>query len=196
MRFMGRGSPDVHDVTASYDSRMTLTLRRTVPIMLVALAFVPALRAQTVQNVATDLAQRWSASKAPPHCARLSALTSIERLQATFECVWQAPRTPPGGRLAGTIQSTTGLTVVTWHRPIVDPNDARRVRDSLVTALEANGLKKTPCGPEGNDAIGLWIGRAVAVHISRIVGASGVPRLQIIATTDLPSTSAIRCAPR
>lgn len=77
------------------------------------------------------LAQRWSASKAPPHCARLSALTSIERLQATFECVWQAPRTPPGGSMAGTIQSTTGLTVVTWQRPTVNPHVCHPVRAEI-----------------------------------------------------------------
>ena len=158
-------------------------------------AFTP-LHAQTVQNAVIDLAQLWSGSKRPPHCTRARALTPIDKQLAAFDCVWTAPATPPGGMITGTIHASSGYSVVTWQRPTLDPDDANRVRDSLATTLEALGLKESLCGKEGNDSIGLWIGNALAVQVTRIVESNGIPRLQVIATTDLANTSAVRCARR
>lgn len=153
-------------------------------------------QAQTVQNAVVDLAQLWSGSKRPPHCTRARALTPIDKQLAAFDCVWTAPATPPGGMITGTIHASSGYSVVTWQRPTLDPDDANRVRDSLATTLEALGLKESLCGKEGNDSIGLWIGNALAVQVTRIVESNGIPRLQVIATTDLANTSAVRCARR
>jgi hypothetical protein len=175
---------------------MTTIRHLSICVIAASLTALTPLRAQSVQNAVTDLAQLWSGTKRPPHCTRARALTPIEKQLAAFDCTWAAPLTPPGGMISGTIHASSGYSVVTWQRPTLDPDDANRVRDSLATTLEAIGLKESICGKEGDDSVGLWIGNALAVHVTRIVESNGIPRLQVIATTDLANTSAIHCARR
>ncbi|MBC7841538.1 MAG: hypothetical protein H7099_04475 [Gemmatimonadaceae bacterium] len=187
---------DEYSRAAIYNYTMPIH-RRLVPILFAAsLAAMSPMRAQSVQNAATDLAQRWSATATAPRCTRAKALTHIERMQAAFDCTWPAPRTPAGGSLTGVIQSQSGFTIVTWLRPTLDSADAVRVRDSLGTSLEKIGFRTTPCGPDGSDAVALWVSREAAVHVARVAAPNGSPRLQIIATTDLANTPDIRCLSR
>jgi RNA polymerase sigma factor (sigma-70 family) len=165
-----------------------------VPFVLVSGIVAPA-GAQAVENAAIALAQRWSGSNAAPVCVRAPAMSQIERQRAQFDCRWNAPRTTPPGSLTGSIVSMNGRTIITWQRPTLGADDATRVRDSLATALEANGLKESPCGAEGNDAVSLWMNRDLAVHMSRVENG-GVELLVVIATTDLDNTPAIRCVRR
>jgi hypothetical protein len=161
--------------------------------MVASLVALAPLGAQTLQNAVTDIAQLWSASKSPPRCTRAPGLTRIERLQAAFACQWKPPPSPNGGTISGTVQPATGLTVVTWMRPTRDPDDVIHVRDSLANVLEAIGMKEKPCGDVGADVLGLWVGREVAVHVTRIDERTGKPHLQLVATTDLLNTPGIHC---
>ena len=167
-----------------------------IPLTFASAVAATAVRAQTVQNSAVALAQLWSGSEVPPKCVRAAALTRIERQQVQFDCRWNAPPTPRGVSITATVQAASGRTVVTWQRPAIDRDDAARVRDSLAAALESRGLKRSPCGRDDSDAVGLWLGRDVAVHVTRISENGGTPRLVIIATTDIENTSDIHCAQR
>ena len=186
--------------TASLPERNYL-LAKAARLLLIPLTFAsaitaPAVRAQTVQNSAVALAQLWSGGKIPPKCVRAAALTRIERQQAQFDCRWTVPLTPRGMSITATVQAASGRTVVTWQRPTIDTADATRVRDSLAAALESRGLKESPCGRDGSDAAGLWLGRDVAVHVTRISENGVTPRLVIIATTDIETIPDIHCARR
>ncbi len=165
-------------------------------LLLCAIGAAPALGAQSVDNAVTGLAQLWSGSKAPPRCSQVFGRNGIDKQLLPFNCVWTAPAVPSGGSITGTVYARSGRTVVRWVRPTLDPDDANRVRDSLVTVLEARGLKERPCGAQGNDAVGLWATNALAVHIARVTENSGIPHLVVTATTDPDDTPEIVCARR
>jgi hypothetical protein len=141
-----------------------------------------AARAQAGTLALEALAQDWSGSNAAPHC-------TVDAVSPT--CTWPVQSRGRGVlRLTGSRTPAGVLGLLTREEDVPNRAAARRLRDSLSTALRRQGFQEYRCYADDRQ----WRGPQATVHFT--IGATfpnGLLRVAIFATTAPRSIPRVAC---
>ena len=141
----------------------------------------------------SDVAREWSGSSLPPQCTPdvQQKRDGVPRTLRMETCAWPVQSRGRGEmRLTGVKTPIGALGLLTRQEDVPDSAAAFRLRDSLSTALRAQGFREYQCYSDDRQ----WRSSRGAVHFS--VGAvlpTGFLRIGIFAATDSQSIPSIAC---